>query len=298
MVAGIIHVRDKPAHDDKIVKKLDKENDQQLIDIIDLKDSSLSLDDIALIANDDEVRKRYENKYGSHLYAKILLLLTHESYGQDEAKSLWKKIMCHLNDLNHKLGRNVGISVATLDYLSNIRNKLSTPVIIEEDKSIFVSKTTTKDELTGLYLKTVFDVVLKQHIEETNRDSTPLSLLIIDIDDFKSINDTYGHLTGDHVLSNIGLSISDCARKMDFPARYGGEEFTVIMPGADTAQAFKAAERIRKTISQLKFIEFNVTVSIGVSQANRKVDTPDKLIHAADTALYEAKQREKLCCYS
>ena len=272
---------------------MEKENDKQLKDIIDLKDSSLSLDDIALIANDDAVRKRYEDEYGDHLYAKILLLLTHESYGKDEAKSLWNKIMHHLNDLNHKLGRNVGISVAALDYLSNIRNKLSTPVIIEENKSTFVSKTTTKDELTGLYLRTVFDVVLKQQIEETNRDNTPLSLLIIDIDDFKTINDTYGHLTGDQVLGDIGLTISDRARKMDFPARYGGEEFAIIMPGADTTQAFKAAERIRKKIAQLKFKEFSVTVSIGISQANRKVDAPDKLIHAADTALYQAKNKGK-----
>lgn len=274
---------------------MEKENDKQLKDIIELKDSSLSLYDIELIANDGDVKKRYEDKYGDHLYYKILLLLTHESYGKDEAKSLWHKIMNHLNDLNHKLGRNVGVSVATLDYLSNLRNKLSTPVIIEEDKSAFVSKTTTKDELTGLYLRTVFDVVLKQNIEETNRGDTSLSLLMIDIDDFKTINDAYGHLTGDHVLRKIGFTISDFARKMDFPARYGGEEFAIIMPKADVEQAFIAAERIRKIIAQLKFKEFSVTVSIGISQANRKVNTPEKLIHAADTALYEAKNKGKNC---
>ncbi len=264
---------------------MEKENDKQLKDIIELKDSSLSLIDIESIANDDDVKKYYEDKYPGHLYSKILLLLTHESYEEDEAKSLWNKIMCHLSDLNHKLGRNVGVSVATLDYLSNIRNTLETPVIIEESKSEFLSKTTTKDELTGLYLRAVFDVVLKRNIEETNRDNTSLSLFMIDIDDFKSINDTYGHQEGDNVLKIIGLTISDLARKMDFPARYGGEEFAIIMPKADKEQAFKAAERIRKAIAQLKFKGFSVTVSIGISQADRDVNTPDKLIHAADTAL-------------
>lgn len=272
-----------------------KEDDKQLKDIVELKDSSLSLDDIELIADDDDVKKYYEDKYPGHLYSKILLLLTHESYEEDEAKSLWNKIMCHLSDLNHKLERNVGVSVATIDYLSNIRNKLSTPVIIEEGKSEFITKTTTQDELTGLYLRAVFDAVLKQNIEETNRNNTSLCMLMIDIDDFKTVNDTYGHLQGDNVLKIIGSTISDFARKMDFPARYGGEELAIIMPKADKEQAFKAAERIRKKIAQLRFKGFSVTVSIGISQANRDANTPDKLIHAADTALYEAKNKGKNC---
>lgn len=273
-----------------------KEDDKQLKDIVELKDSSLSLNDIELIANDDDhVKKYYEDKYPGDLYSKILLLLTHESYVEDEAKSLWNKIICHLSDLNQKLRRNVGVSVATIDYLSNIRNKLSTPVIIEEGKSEFISKTTTQDELTGLYLRAVFNVVLKQNIEETNRNNTSLCLLMIDIDDFKTVNDTYGHLQGDNVLKKIGSTISDFARKMDSPARYGGEEFAIIMPKADKEQAFKAAERIRKKIAQLKFKGFSVTVSIGISQADRDVNTLDKLIDAADTTLYEAKNKGKNC---
>lgn len=279
-----------------MVEEIEKEDDKQLKDIVELKDSSLSLNDIELIANDnDHVKKYYEDKYPGDLYSKILLLLTHESYVEDEAKSLWNNIICHLSDLNQKLRRNVGVSVATIDYLSNIRNKLSTPVIIEEGKSEFITKTTTQDELTGLYLRAVFDAVLKQNIEETNRNNTSLCMLMIDIDDFKTVNDTYGHLQGDNVLKIIGSTISDFARKMDFPARYGGEELAIIMPKADKEQAFKAAERIRKKIAQLRFKGFSVTVSIGISQANRDANTPDKLIHAADTALYEAKNKGKNC---
>lgn len=279
------------------MERLKKDDGKQLKDIFDLKDSSLQLVDIESIATDDAAKKRFESEYGGHLYAKILLLLTHESYEENEAKSLWNNIMLHLKALNHKLGRNVGVSVATLDYLSNIRNKLSTPVIIEEDKSEFVSSTTTKDELTGLYLRAVFDVVLEQSIEEAYRDHTSLCLLMIDIDDFKAINDTYGHLEGDDVLKKLGTAITEFARKMDFPARYGGEEFAIIMPNTEKKHAFKAAERIRKKIAKLSFkkIPVTVSISIGLSQTSDEINTPDKLIHAADTALYAAKDKGKNC---
>ena len=118
---------------------------------------------------------------------------------------------------------------------------------------------------------------------------------MIDIDDFKTINDTYGHQEGDNVLKKIGKTINNLVRKMDLPARYGGEEFAIIMPKADMKQAFKAAERIRKRIAQLEFKGFSVTISIGISQASRNFNTPERLIHAADTALYVAKDKGKNC---
>ena len=270
-----------------------KEKDKQLEDIIDLDESSLSLADIELIVKGGDERKYFENKYFGNLYSNILLMLTHETYEEDEAKSLWNSIVAHMFKLNHTLNRNVGISVATMDYLSNIINKLLDPVSIEEDKSEFVSKTTTKDELTGLYLRDVFDVVLSQKIEEAKRNNIKLSLLMMDIDDFKIVNDSYGHQLGDNVLKKIGNTINSLLRKMDLPARYGGEELAVIMPDANREQVFKAAERIRKAISQLKFEDFSVTISIGISSFGRDINTSEKLLKAADNALYEAKDKGK-----
>ena len=271
-----------------------KENDKQLEDIIDLDESSLSLAAIELIAKGGDERKYFENKYFGNLYTNIILVLTHESYEEDEAKSLWNSIVSHMLKLNHTLNRNVGISVATMDYLSNIINKLLDPVSIEEEKSEFISKTTTKDDLTGLYLRDVFDVVLRQKIEEAKRNKTQLSLLMMDIDDFKIVNDSYGHQLGDNVLKRIGNTIiNSLVRKMDLPARYGGEELAVIMPDANREQVFKAAERIRKAISQLKFEDFSVTISIGISRVGRDINTSEKLLKAADNALYEAKGKGK-----
>jgi len=273
--------------------KKENGNDTRLEDIVELDDRTLSLADIEAIANDESVRKRYENKHKNCLYSTILLSLTHESFQERESKSMWNEIVAHKKKLNHILGRNVGISVASLDYLTNVKNTLSEPKIIEEYKSSFVAGATTKDELTGLYLREVFDVFLKKEIEEANRKNTSLCLLMIDIDNFKKINDTHGHLKGDEVLNKIGTAINDSVREMDLAARYGGEEMVVLMPRVDIEQAYKAAQRIRITIEEIQFKEFFVTVSIGLSQTNRLTDTPGKLINAADVALYKAKNKGK-----
>lgn len=276
-----------------MILKKENDNDNQLEDIVEFDDRTLSLADIESIANDEKIRKRYENKHKNCLYSTILLSLTHESFQERESKSLWNKIIAHMKKLNQILGRNVGISVASLDYLTNVKNTLSEPKIIEENKSAFIAGATTKDELTGLYLREVFDVVLKKEIEEANRKKTSLCLLMIDIDDFKKINDQYGHLKGDEVLNKVGTAINDSVREMDLAARYGGEEMAVIIPRADIEQTFNAAQRIRITIEEIEFKDFYVTVSIGLSQTNRRIDTQDKLINAADLALYEAKNKGK-----
>ena len=128
--------------------KKENGNDNRLEDIIELDDRTLSLADIEAIANDESVRKRYENKHKNCLYSTILLSLTHESFQERESKSMWNEIIAHMRSLNHIVGSNVGISVASLDYLTNVKNTLSEPKIIEEYKSSFVAGATTKDELT------------------------------------------------------------------------------------------------------------------------------------------------------
>ena len=272
---------------------MNKGNDNQLEDIVELDDRTLSLADIESIANDEKIRKHYENKYKDCLYSTILLSLTHESFQEDESKSLWNEIISHMRQLEDILGRSVGLSVASLDYLTNVKNALSEPKIIEENKSTFIAGATTKDELTGLYLREVFDVVLKKEMEEANRKNTSLCLLMIDIDDFKKVNDKYGHLKGDEVLKKVGTAINNSVREMDLAARYGGEELAVLMPRVDIEQAYKASQRIRKAIAQIQFTDFFVTVSIGLSQTDQRIDTPDKLIHAGDEALYKAKNKGK-----
>ena len=271
----------------------------QLEDIVELKCHELTVKEIETIANNERVRRHYENQYNDCLYSTILLSLTHKSYPENEAELLWDAIVAHMGQLNHILGRNAGVAVAALDYLSNIKNELSKPKIIEENKSNFVIETTTVDTLTRLHSRQVFDIVLQRGIEEAIRNTTILCLLMIDIDDFKNVNDTYGHLKGDEVLKKIGATINDSVRGMDLAARYGGEEIAVVMPSVDIEQAHEAAERIRRNIEKIQFNDFSVTVSIGVSQTSQIVNNSDRLINAADTAMYKAKDRGKnqVTCY-
>lgn len=262
---------------------------KQYEDLIESEDLTLSLENIQSIERHRRIREHFERKYGLELYSKILLILTHERFGAEEAKRLWKSINSHLSCLKEKLGRNPGIAVAAMDYLSNISNTLSAPVLIEEEKSEFISETTTKDGLTELYLRSVFDVMLEKELEKNMRTQGNLCLLMIDIDDFKKVNDQYGHTAGDEVLRTIGGIINANIRKMDIAARYGGEEIAVIAPESTPHEVVLLAERIRKKISKVQFSGFSVTVSIGVSQASPERKTNEKIINAADEALYDAK---------
>lgn len=268
-------------------------SDKQMVDIIEVEGCTFSLEDIDFLAENEESITRYKKHYKDRLYSTILRSLTHENYDEKEAESLWHSIIDHMKKINHLLGREVGIAVASIDYLSNIKNELSDPKIIEEDKSSFVADTTTKDELTGLYLRGVFDVVLKKEVDGANRTNSPLCLLIIDIDDFKVVNDTFGHQEGDAVLTKIGATLNDSIREMDTAVRYGGEEMAILMPKISFNKAHDVAQRIREAIEKIQFGDFSVTVSIGVSQTSNLIKTPEKLIRSADDALYEAKAKGK-----
>lgn len=270
-----------------------KDDQKQYEDLIETAESALSLEIIESIVRHQSIRERFERDYGAKLYSEILLVLTHERYEPEEAKLIWDKINSHLDNLTNRLDRNPGIAVAALDYLSNIHNLLSAPVLIEKDKSAFISETTTKNGLTQLYIRSVFDVVLQKELEKSFRTKENLSLLLIDIDDFKQVNDQYGHLEGDEVLRAIGGLINRNIRKMDTAARYGGEELAIIVPESTPDEVESLAERIRKKISEIKFSSFSVTVSIGICHFTLDIKTTKNLIDGADKALYEAKRSGK-----
>lgn len=266
-----------------------KRKHKQYADLIETEDSTLSLENIESSIRHKEVRERLEKKYGEKLYSEILLVLTHERYELEEAKLIWNKINLHLDNLINRLDRNPGIAVATLDYLSNFHNSLSSPILIQEDKSSFMSETTTRDDLTQLYLKSVFNFALKKELEKSFRTKKKLSLLMIDIDDFKQVNDKYGHLAGDEALRKIGELININIRNMDIAARYGGEELAIIVPESTPNDAVLLAQRIREKISKLEFANFSVTVSIGICHLSLGIRDISDIISRADKALYDAK---------
>lgn len=152
-----------------------------------------------------------------------------------------------------------------------------------------------KDPLTGLANRRHFHAVLERSIDIVARSGESMLLLMLDIDHFKSINDTHGHLAGDQVLQAIANSLTGCVRPMDTVARYGGEEFAVILPSCRPAFGLAVAERIRQAIATLSIsvaplVSLNVTISIGGAYAPEWVrSTPGLWIDRADQKLYRAK---------
>ena len=152
------------------------------------------------------------------------------------------------------------------------------------------------DSLTSLHNRRAFDQEFASRFEQARRYARPLSLAIIDLDYFKSINDQFGHSAGDGVLRAIAQILDHGTRRSDFLARIGGEEFGVLLPETSLFEALHFAEKIRATIAgaTIRTDDFphQVTVSIGVANVpHSSVTTPEQLFNAADQALYRAKAR-------
>ncbi|MDK9718311.1 MAG: GGDEF domain-containing protein [Trichlorobacter sp.] len=172
-----------------------------------------------------------------------------------------------------------------------------TDFVMYEHKLILMAKI---DSLTGIYNRRYLDSRLAEEIERSRRHGNPLSILMLDIDHFKKINDTHGHLCGDYALRKISELLQELVRTSDILGRYGGEEFCCILPETPFEQAVVLAERCREQIAANQFSctdhQTNVTISIGVTGLHRD-DSLDSIIKRADDALYQAKRegRNRVC---
>jgi len=147
----------------------------------------------------------------------------------------------------------------------------------------------TRDEKTGLYNSKFFNNILEMELEKAQRGKQKLSFVITDIDFFKKINDTYGHIRGDEILAYLAKLMMKTARKSDVVARFGGEGFVILLPETNLIKAKKFCMRIRKKIHEDRFLKkFKVTVSGGITQYKSK-DSKKSLYTRADKALYSAK---------
>jgi diguanylate cyclase (GGDEF)-like protein len=186
------------------------------------------------------------------------------------------------------------------DVLAGVAGCLTTALrnAREHDR---VKELSLRDSLTGLYNRRVLKEIL--HLEENKRKPSPLSILILDVDDFKLINDTFGHPAGDQVLSVIGKLLMDNSRKENIVARYGGEEFAILLTNTGLDTALQVAERLRSKLGEQEFIfsgrKVRLSVSIGVAHNEGEMAYQESLMSRADQALYQAKRsgKNRVCFY-
>jgi diguanylate cyclase (GGDEF)-like protein len=162
-----------------------------------------------------------------------------------------------------------------------------------------VGRQAVTDELTGLANARAFRSILDREIERSRRFQTPLGLVMVDLDDFKQVNDGHGHQQGDEVLASVAAVLRDFSRDIDAPARYGGEELAVVLPQTDSDGAALLAERMREAVERLPVpsvsggVPLRVTASFGVASVPESATDREELVAAADAALYRAKRGGK-----
>jgi diguanylate cyclase (GGDEF)-like protein len=184
--------------------------------------------------------------------------------------------------------------LGTRRLLSGIGESLATALknAREHDR---VKELSLRDSLTGLYNRRVLEEIL--HLEENKRKPSPLAILILDVDDFKVINDSFGHPAGDHVLSEIGRLLLDNTRKENIVSRYGGEEFALLLTNTSLETALQIAERLRMKIGEQEFNfsgrKIRLSASFGVAHNEGHCALQESLISRADQALYKAKRSGK-----
>lgn len=197
-------------------------------------------------------------------------------------------------------GSNIDkLSKTDIDYLAQL--SLQASVTTQRANSYAqVLKYATLDALTGLNNRRQFEIRLKQEVSNALRNKKTLCCIMLDIDYFKHVNDTWGHSAGDCVLKNVAKIISAELREYDIASRYGGEEFCILLPDTKIKEAAFVAQRLRKAVEKTDINisqeepapeVLNVTISVGVSEFEQTFTEPQRLYQCADAALYEAKRR-------
>jgi two-component system cell cycle response regulator len=210
----------------------------------------------------------------------------------DDRKKIVKALEIGVNDL---LARPVDPGELAARARTQIRRKRYTDYLRSNlDHSLELAVT---DQLTGLHNRRYMSGQLDALMRRANQGGEPVALLVIDIDHFKKVNDSFGHDVGDEVLSEFAVRLASNVRAIDLPVRHGGEEFVVVMPDTDLEDARRIAERIRLHVAGAPFRVMggrellSVTISIGVASSAGAKDTSNALIKRADEAVYEAKSR-------
>src|SRR6201988_3450934 len=219
----------------------------------------------------------------------------HAHLSEQEAVERAAAIEAHRRELGSRLGRNVGAVVAAVDYLLNISGDLVSPTIVEHEALEVLEHRSVTDPLTGLFNRYHFDATMTREIARCRRYGAPLSLLLVDVDRLKLMNDRWGHHAGDKALTRVAVAIQKSLRGTDIAARLGGDEFAIILPDTDAVAGLIVASKNRRNFTGPA--STMVTVSGGLVELPR--DLPEgsaiQLLLIADHALYAAKNSGGNC---
>jgi diguanylate cyclase (GGDEF)-like protein len=264
--------------------------------------TALTVDLVSVLAEDrtpteaeQQLLSSVKTGRGHLFFSDILYTITHQYFAPELAEETWARILRHKYELSKALKRNVRIVVATLDYLSNLTTDLLTPTLIGESHISEIVGQSLRDGLTGLLNHTTCHEIISVEIKNYARHGVVASLILLDIDDFKRVNDLLGHPGGDRVLVELAACLKKETRDSDVCCRYGGDEFAVFLPFTNYLVAREIAERIRLAVNEIRFGDRALTVSLGVASCGVDVTSVEVLVDKADRALYKAKKAGKNC---
>jgi diguanylate cyclase (GGDEF)-like protein len=242
---------------------------------------------------------KLEEKHGADAYRALLYVLTHLDFSPRRAKTEWKRVLRTWEELAEKLGKRLDLRVAVLHHFIGVQKKLKNPTVVEIKFLQKAQDSVIVDELTRLYNYRYFRHRLEQEVKRVRRYDQGMSLLMIDVDDFKWFNDKNGHLSGNQALRKLGALLRASVREVDVVCRYGGEEFAVILPATLKGGALTVAEKMRRRVESARVVggarqpKGRLTVSIGVATLPTDANQMGPLIERADSALYRAKSMGK-----
>jgi diguanylate cyclase (GGDEF)-like protein len=235
-------------------------------------------------------------EHGEDLYAKLLELFVHLPVHKDEARKYWYGIVENYRKLQAELQRDPGIRTAIVDYFDNSLKEVDKRNLLLIDLQAYhkIEELIMIDELTGCFNRRYYNLRIDEEIERSSRCSKDLSLLMIDLDDFKRFNDRRGHEFGDQVLKAFVNFLAHGTRLTDINCRWGGEEFAVLLPQTPMDVARNIAERLLKALTDEPFfVENGISFSGGIATFPEPATSADDLLRRADNGLLEAKKRGK-----
>lgn len=236
---------------------------------------------------------------GDVVYAELIFLLTHLRLDPADAGRHWPRVVTRTREIGVVFGHAVDIRVGLLSHFLDVDRRLLRPKVVEMEWAERTAASALLDDVTGLPNQRYFRDQLGREIERSHRDGSPLSLIVLDTDNFKRVNDTFGHQVGTDALRAIGALLREHASEGSLVGRYGGDEFVVLLPCTSKADAAALAEALRGAVAAHRVATpdgpapFRVTMSAGVATCPGDARDGQGLFVSADRALYQAKDAGK-----